>query len=121
MDYIAGVESRGFIIGAALAARMKKGMVLIRKSGKLPFKTVGVEYTLEYGSGFLEMHSDALDKGQSVVLADDLLATGGTSRAAAKLVEKVGGRVAAYVFLLELEGLHGRKRLGEDVITLIKC
>ncbi|MDE1865599.1 MAG: adenine phosphoribosyltransferase [Candidatus Micrarchaeota archaeon] len=120
VDYIAGVESRGFIVAAALADRMEKGIIPIRKKGKLPYKTVEMSYDLEYGSATIEVHEDAISKGQSVVVADDLLATGGTSSAAAQLVEKLGGKVSAFAFVIELGFLNGRKNLKGDAISLIK-
>jgi adenine phosphoribosyltransferase len=119
-DYIAGVESRGFIVATALAERMGKGLIPIRKKGKLPYRTVEASYDLEYGSATIEMHADALEMGQSVIIADDLLATGGTSSAAASLVEKVGGKVSAFAFMIELGFLDGRKNLKEKTVSLIK-
>jgi len=119
-DYVAGVESRGFIVATALAERMKKGFIPIRKKGKLPWKTIETSYELEYGTATIEMHRDALQKGQRVIIADDLLATGGTSNAAAKLVREAGGEVAVFAFLIELEPLNGRKNLSEDAISLVK-
>ena len=120
IDYIAGVEARGFILGSSLAMRMGKGFIPIRKSGKLPHMTVEKSYNLEYGTATIEMHRDAIGIGQSVVITDDLLATGGTSNAAAHLVESMGGKVAAFAFMIELENLGGRKKLGDEVISLIK-
>lgn len=110
---VAGVESRGFIFGAPLAMALGVGFVPIRKLGKLPADKVRREYALEYGSNTLEMHRDAVDPGQRVLLVDDLLATGGTALAAARLVEDVGGVVAAITFVIELSALNGRKELGE--------
>lgn len=119
-DVIAGAESRGFIFGAPLAYAMKKPFVLIRKKGKLPFKTVSASYELEYGSAEIEMHADAIKPGQKVILVDDLIATGGTIEAGAKLVEQLGGEVVKIVFLMELAGLHGRDRLAKyDVASVI--
>ena len=119
-DVIAGAESRGFIFGAPLAYAMNKGLVLIRKKGKLPCETVSQEYDLEYGSAVIEMHKDSIKPGQKVVLVDDLMATGGTVEAAIKLVEKLGGEVVKIVFLMELAGLNGRERLkGYDVESVI--
>ena len=112
-DVIAGTESRGFIFGTPLAYNLHKPFVLIRKKGKLPYKTIGMEYDLEYGKAEIEMHTDSIEPGQKVVLVDDLIATGGTMEAAAKLVEKLGGKVVKLIFLLELAGLEGRKRLGK--------
>ncbi len=111
-DVIVGAESRGFIFGAPLAYNMHKPFVLVRKKGKLPGDKISVDYTLEYGSvTTLEMHSDSIRPGQKVLLVDDLLATGGTLEATAKLVEKAGGTVAGMVVLLELKGLKGREYL----------
>jgi len=110
-DVLAGTESRGFIFGMPLAYLFKKPFALIRKKGKLPCETVSESYELEYGTAELEMHKDAILPGQKVVLVDDLIATGGTMEAAARLVEKLGGKVVKIIFLLELSGLHGRERL----------
>ena len=110
---VVGMESRGFIFGAALAARMGLPFVPARKPGKLPAESVAVEYALEYGTDKLEMHVDALNDGDRVVIVDDLIATGGTAEATAQLVEKVGGKVAGFLFVIELAFLEGRKRLGD--------
>lgn len=119
-DVIAGSESRGFIFGMPIAYEMRKPFVLIRKKGKLPRETVSVSYELEYGSAELEMHKDAIKPGQRVVLVDDLIATGGTSKAMIRLVEKLGGQVVKNIFLMELRGLNGRKQLeGYDVASVI--
>ncbi|MBQ1597557.1 MAG: adenine phosphoribosyltransferase [Lachnospiraceae bacterium] len=119
-DVIAGTESRGFIFGTPLAYNLHKPFVLVRKKGKLPAETVEETYDLEYGSATIEMHKDAIKPGQKVVLVDDLIATGGTIEAAAHLVEKLGGEVVKMLFLMELEGLHGRERLGKyDVSAVI--
>lgn len=112
-DVIAGTESRGFLFGAPLAYRLGKGLVLVRKKGKLPRETVAETYDLEYGTATIEMHKDAIAPGARVVLVDDLLATGGTMEAAAHLVESLGGTVAKMLFLIELEGLGGRERLAK--------
>lgn len=120
-DYIVGIEARGFIIGAALAVKLGLGFVPARKKGKLPRKTVGKKYQLEYGEEEIEIHKDAIEKDRGVIIADDLLATGGTARAVADLVESVGGRIAGLAFLIELPGLKGRERLkGYDVNSLLK-
>jgi adenine phosphoribosyltransferase len=111
LDVVAGVESRGFIIGAPLAYKLGLGFVPIRKPKKLPGETIKEEYTLEYGTDSLEIHTDALDKGQRVLLVDDLIATGGTIKAAAKLIEKCGAQVAEIVFVVELPDLKGRASL----------
>lgn len=113
-DVIAGAESRGFVFGAPLAYNMHKPFVLIRKKGKLPCETVEEEYDLEYGTATIEMHKDSIKPGQKVVLVDDLIATGGTIKAGAHLIEKLGGEVAAMLFLLELSGLEGRKMLESE-------
>lgn len=110
-DLIAGAESRGFIFGSALAYKRKKGFVLVRKKGKLPRETVEMSYDLEYGSATIEMHKDSIKPGQKVVLVDDLIATGGTMEAAAKLIEALGGEVVKVIFLIELEDLKGRQKL----------
>ncbi|MCD6377195.1 MAG: adenine phosphoribosyltransferase [Caldisericaceae bacterium] len=120
-ELIAAIESRGFIFGAALALKLNKGFVPIRKPGKLPYKTFKEEYQLEYGTDALEIHQDAVTPGQKVLLIDDLLATGGTALASAKLVERCGGKVAAICFLIELTFLNGIQKLGNyQVKTLIK-
>lgn len=110
-DLIVGPESRGFIFGAPLAYMLGKGFVLIRKKGKLPYKTVSVEYELEYGKDTLEIHEDAIKPGQKVVVVDDLLATGGTSYSNIQLVEKLGGEVIGLVYFVELTYLKGREKL----------
>ncbi len=120
IDVIAGAESRGFILGAPLAYALKKPFVLIRKKGKLPCETISQEYDLEYGKAVIEIHKDAIKKGQKVVIVDDLIATGGTLEASIKLVERLGGEVVRVVCLLELKGLNGREKLkGYDVKTVI--
>ncbi len=108
---IAGIESRGFIIGAPLALRMGVPFILIRKEGKLPYHKVKTSYSLEYGTATIEMHDDALEKGQRVLIVDDLLATGGTAVAAMELVEKIGGEVVNCSFVIELGFLNGREKL----------
>ena len=107
-DVIAGAESRGFIFGTAIAYNLYKPMVLIRKKGKLPAETVSVEYDLEYGTATMEIHKDAIQPGQKVLIVDDLMATGGTAKAMIQLVEKLGGEVAGVLVLMELAGLNGR-------------
>lgn len=120
-DLIIGPESRGFIFGAPLAYALKKGFVPIRKRGKLPYKTICVEYQLEYGTDVLEIHQDAIRPGQRVVIIDDLLATGGTTESNIKLVEKLGGEVAGLVFFIELGFLKGRSKLeGYKVSSHVK-
>lgn len=120
-DLIAGPEARGFIIGAPLAYELGVGFVPARKRGKLPGETIKAEYKLEYGTDVLEMHADAIKKGQKIIVADDLLATGGTIFSTIELVEKLGGVISAVVFLIELTDLKGRDNLSRyDVISLIK-
>lgn len=119
-DLVIGPESRGFIFGAPLAYALNKGFVPIRKKGKLPYRTVSVEYQLEYGKDILEIHEDAIKPGQRVVIVDDLLATGGTTEANIRLVEKLGGIVAGIVFFIELDFLNGRQRLkGYNVSSVV--
>ncbi len=125
VDFVCGIESRGFIFGAALAAKIKKGFVPIRKQGKLPFTTVSEKYALEYGFDEIEVHIDAFRnvKNPKVLLIDDLIATGGTSEAAVKLIRQAGGNIVAAVFLIELTFLEGAKKLKEinvNVDSLIK-
>ncbi len=113
IDVVVGVESRGFIFGAAVADRIGAGFIPVRKPGKLPSKTVRQTYALEYGTDSLEIHADAVTDGQRVLIVDDLLATGGTAAATAHLVEGLGGQVHAFAFLIELVGLDGRTKLGD--------
>ena len=121
VDVIVGTESRGFIFGMPIAYNLHKPFVLVRKKGKLPRETVSVSYDLEYGSAEIEMHKDSIKPGQKVVLIDDLIATGGTIEAAAKLVEQLGGEVVRIIFLMELAGLHGREKLSKyDVESVIR-
>jgi len=112
IEYVAAVEARGFIFGAAVARKLGVGFVPIRKKGKLPFKTESVSYDLEYGTDTLEVHSDAIGNGSKVLMVDDLLATGGTMAAACKLIEKIGGQIVGITFLIELKELAGREKLG---------
>lgn len=119
-DLVVGIESRGFIFGAAVAARLELGFAPVRKAGKLPWKTVKQSYTLEYGKDTVEMHRDAVDKGQRVLVVDDLLATGGTLMGTCRLIEKMGGKVAGIACVVELGFLKGRRRLGErDVFSIV--
>ena len=119
-DVIAGTESRGFIFGMPIAYLLNKPFVLVRKAGKLPCETISKTYDLEYGSATIEIHKDAIQKGQKVVLVDDLIATGGTMKAAAELVEELGGEVVKMLFLIELAGLEGRKVLSDyDVASIV--
>ena len=120
-DVVVGPESRGFIFGVPVAYNMKKGFVPVRKKGKLPCETVSMEYDLEYGSAVIEMHKDSIKQGQKVVIIDDLIATGGTIEAITKLVEQLGGEVVKIVFLMELAGLDGRRKLAKyDVDSVIR-
>jgi adenine phosphoribosyltransferase len=121
VDVIAGTESRGFIFGVPVAYNLHKPFVPVRKKGKLPCETISQSYDLEYGSATIEMHKDAIVPGQKVAIIDDLIATGGTVEAAAKMIEALGGEVVKIVFLMELAGLEGRKRLEKyDVESIIR-
>lgn len=120
-DVVVGPESRGFIFGVPVAYSMKKAFVPVRKKGKLPCETISMEYDLEYGSAVIEMHKDSIKPGQKVVIIDDLIATGGTIEAITKLVEQLGGEVVKIVFLMELAGLDGRRKLAKyDVESVIR-
>ncbi|MBP3481733.1 MAG: adenine phosphoribosyltransferase [Clostridia bacterium] len=118
-DVLVGIESRGFLFGTPIAYKLKKPFVPVRKKGKLPFDTVEQEYSLEYGSAVIEMHADAIKPGQRAVIIDDLIATGGTVRAAAKLIERLGGSVAKAIFLIELPALAGRENLSEYAVDSV--
>ena len=121
IDYVAGIESRGFIFGAPLAYNLNAGFVVIRKPGKLPAKVISQEYQLEYGTDKIEIHEDAIEKGANVLVIDDLLATGGTVDAACKLVKKCGANVVGAGFIIELSDLGGRQKLeGIDVTSMIQ-
>jgi adenine phosphoribosyltransferase len=121
LDYIAGIDARGFIFGATLANMLEVGFVPIRKKGKLPYTTVSEKYSLEYGYDEVEIHIDAFEKKDAnVLLIDDLLATGGTASAASKLIEKVGAKCVEACFIIELGFLEGRKKLDTDVYSIIK-
>ena len=121
IDIVVGVESRGFILGGAVADRLGAGFAPVRKKGKLPSKTVQETYDLEYGTDCLEIHSDAVDRGQRVLIVDDVLATGGTAAATINLIRKLGGDVQSLAFLIELEFLNGRAKLGkEKVFSVLK-
>jgi len=113
IDIVAGIEARGFIIGGAVAYRLNRGFVPVRKAGKLPYETVSHEYELEYGTDKIEVHVDSIKKGDRVLIIDDLLATGGTSLAAAKLIEKLGGKVVELAFVVDLPDIGGRKKIAE--------
>jgi adenine phosphoribosyltransferase len=121
IDKIAGIESRGFILGAPLAYALGKGFIPIRKKGKLPAETIGHDYELEYGTDRIEMHVDAISKGERILLVDDLIATGGTAEAACKLIDKMGGQIVECCFIVDLPDIGGRKRLekhGQKVFAL---
>ncbi len=121
IDKVVGIESRGFIFGSALAYRWNVGLVPVRKPGKLPAETVSEEYQLEYGTDKVEIHKDAILQGEKVLIVDDLLATGGTASATARLVEKLGGDIQGIVFLIELSFLKGREKLKNyDVVSIIQ-
>ncbi len=118
---VLGIEARGFLLAAPIALELGAGLVPVRKKGKLPYKTVGAAYALEYGADTLEMHEDAMKAGESVLIVDDVLATGGTAAAVCALVEKLGGNVAGVAMMIELEFLKGRARMGDrPVYSLIK-
>lgn len=118
-DVVVAAESRGFLLGAPIAYAMGKGLAIVRKKGKLPYKTIKEEYQLEYGTDTLEMHIDAIHSGQKVLLVDDLLATGGTMKSIAKMVEKLEGKVVGMLFLIELEFLNGREQFNKYRIDSI--
>ncbi len=121
IDKIAGIESRGFILGAPLAYALGKGFIPIRKKGKLPAETIGHDYELEYGTDRIEIHTDAIAKGEKILLVDDLIATGGTAEAACKLIDKMGGQIVECCFIVDLPDIGGRKRLekhGQKVFAL---
>ena len=111
IDVFVGVESRGFILASILASRYNKGMIMIRKAGKLPGKTTKLAYTIEYGKDTIEIQNDIIKKGEKILICDDLLATGGTAKASAKLIEKIGGKIVGFAFIIELVDLHGIKKL----------
>src|SRR2546425_9605888 len=120
IDLVLGMEARGFIFGPVLAYRLNAGFVPVRKPGKLPAATAKYDYTLEYGTNTLEMHRDAIEKGQRVIIVDDLLATGGTAQATAKLAESLGGQIAGLGFVVELDFLNPREKLTQyDVFSLL--
>lgn len=122
IDVVAGIESRGFLFGYALAMRLNKPFVLIRKKGKLPYEKISFDYALEYGTATIEMHTDAISKGQKVLVHDDLLATGGSAEAAAKLIQQAGGEIGGFNFLVSLDFLNGREKLlniSDNIINLV--
>ena len=121
VDKVVGIEARGFILASPVAYHFGAGFVPVRKVGKLPWETEAAEYELEYGTATLEIHQDAVAAGERVLIVDDVLATGGTSRATAELVERIGGKVIGISCLIELEFLHGREKLeGHDLYTLLR-
>jgi adenine phosphoribosyltransferase len=121
IDAVLSVESRGFLFGSAVAYQLGAGVVLVRKKGKLPYKTYSASYELEYGTDTLEIHQDAFPKGANILIVDDLLATGGTTKACVELVNKLGGKVAGIAFVIELMPLKGREKLkGYPILSLIK-
>ena len=121
IDYVVGIEARGFIMGTPIAYALNKGFIPIRKPGKLPYDKLTASYELEYGNNKLEIHSDAINKGDNILLVDDLLATGGTTKASVDLIEKLGGNIVSIAFLLELVDLDGREKIKEyDIFTLMQ-
>lgn len=122
IDYIAGIESRGFIFGMPMAYKLKCGFIPIRKPNKLPAQTISESYGLEYGTDTIEIHADAIEKGANVLVVDDLLATGGTAEAACKLVKKTGGNLVGIAFLIELKDLNGREKLHDcgKIISMLQ-
>jgi len=121
VDYVAAVEARGFIFGSAVAAKLNAGFIPIRKKGKLPYKTESITYELEYGTDTLEVHADATGEGGTVLMVDDLLATGGTMAAACKLIERIGGQIVGAAFLIELTRLGGAAKLaGYNIKSVIR-
>ncbi|MCF8001219.1 MAG: adenine phosphoribosyltransferase [Halanaerobiales bacterium] len=121
IDYVVGIEARGFIIGTPMAYALDKGFIPVRKPGKLPHDKLTANYDLEYGSNELEIHKDAIDKGDKILLVDDLLATGGTTKASVDLIEELGGDIVGIAFLLELMDLNGREKIeGYDIFTLLQ-
>jgi len=120
IDYVVGIEARGYMLGAPLAFAIGAGFIPVRKPGKLPFSKLAENYALEYGTNSLEIHADALDKADRVVVVDDLLATGGTAAATRRLLERLGAHIEAFAFLIELEALNGRAALqGVDVVSFV--
>lgn len=119
VDIVLGVEARGFLIGSALAYKLGTGVAIVRKPGKLPYRTQKVTYALEYGEDTLEIHEDAIQPGQRVLIADDVLATGGTVAGCIDLVEKLGGKVVECTFLIEIEALGGRKKLAPHPVSAL--
>lgn len=121
IDYVVGVEARGYMLGAPLAYAIGAGFVPVRKPGKLPYSKLSESYALEYGTNSLEIHADALDHGERVIVVDDLLATGGTAAATRRLLERLGAKIDAFAFLIELEALNGRAALPDiDVVSFVR-
>ena len=121
IDYVVGIEARGYILGAPIAYAIGAGFIPVRKPGKLPHHKLTEEYALEYGTNSLEIHADAIGDGDRVLVVDDVLATGGTAAATRRLLERLGAKVEAFAFLLELEALNGRQPLaGADIVTFVK-
>ncbi len=121
IDKVAGIDARGFVFGSVLAVQLGVGFIPVRKKGKLPFKTVSEKYNLEYGTAEVELHTDAINKGERVVIIDDLIATGGTVAAAIKLVEKLGGEVVECAFVVELPELKGREKIkGYKIFSMVE-
>jgi len=121
IDKIVGIDARGFVFGSAVAYELGIGFVPLRKKGRLPYKTESAKYSLEYGEAEMELHIDAITRGEQIVLIDDLLATGGTSASAATLIKKVGGELLTAIFLIELDFLHGREKLAPTpIISFLK-
>jgi len=120
IDHVVGIEARGYVLGAPIAYAIGAGFIPVRKPGKLPHNKLSEEYALEYGTNSLEIHEDAIAKGERVLVVDDLLATGGTAAATGRLMERLGARVEAFAFLVELTALEGRRKLaGHDVVTFV--
>ncbi|MGQ0793982.1 MAG: adenine phosphoribosyltransferase [Deltaproteobacteria bacterium] len=119
VDCVVGIESRGFILASALAYRLGVGLAIVRKPGKLPHEKISASYALEYGTDSLEAHTDAVSRGARALIVDDLLATGGTAAAAGSLIKRLGGDVAGYLFLIELQGLAGRERLAPSSVRAL--
>ena len=121
IDLVVGIESRGFVFGAPIAYEMGAGFVMVRKPGKLPAEAISASYTLEYGTNILEMHTDSIQPGQRVLLVDDLIATGGSAKAAAELIEQLGGKIVGIAFLIELTDLNGVEKLRDhEIFSLIQ-
>jgi len=121
IDYVVAIEARGYMLGAPIARELGAGFIPVRKPGKLPYEKINIDYALEYGTNSLEMHKDAITRGQRVIVVDDLLATGGTAAATRTLLEQLGAQIVGFAFLVELTALRGREKLqGVDVRTLIE-